>query len=48
MRALKNFLLVSSGFVAIFVGIALASALVTATIAGQMRSAKVPQMSVIN
>jgi hypothetical protein len=47
MRAL-NVLLVSSGFAALFFGIALVSALLTATIHSQLHSAKTPQITISN
>ena len=47
MRAL-NLLLITSGFAAIFFGIALVSALLTATVFSQLHSAKAPQLSIVN
>ena len=48
MRAALNILLVSSGFAAIFFGIALVSALLTATVFSQLHSAKGPPLSLVN
>ena len=48
MRALTNFLVVSSGFAAIFIGIALVSAVLTATVTSQLRSPKVLDLSITN
>jgi hypothetical protein len=48
MRALKNFLLVSSGFAVIFVGIALVSAVLTATVVSQLRAPKTSPISITN
>ena len=47
MRAL-NLVLVSSGFAAIFFGIALVSALLTATVHSQLQTAKTLQLSISN
>ena len=48
MRAAINFLLVSSGFVAIFFGIAVVSALLTATVHSQLYAPKVSPIGVMN
>jgi hypothetical protein len=48
MRAALNILLVSSGFAVIFFGIALASALLTATVFSQLHSARTPPLSLTN
>jgi hypothetical protein len=47
MRAALNFLLVSSGFAVIFLGIAAVSALVTATVHSQIYAPKVTPIIVI-
>lgn len=47
MRAALNMLLVSSGFAVIFLGIAAASALVTATVHSQIYAPKVTPIIVI-
>jgi hypothetical protein len=47
MRAL-NFVLVSSGFVAIFFGIAFISAMLTATVFQQLHSPRTPPLSLMN
>lgn len=47
MRAL-NFLLVSSGFVAIFFGLALVSALLTASVTSQLHAPRTPGLSIVN
>jgi hypothetical protein len=47
MRAL-NFILVSSGFAAIFFGIALLSALLTGAVHSQLSSPKAMPMSIVN
>lgn len=48
MRAAINFLLVSSGFAAIFFGIAVVSALLTATVHSQLYTPKVTPIGVMN
>lgn len=48
MRAALNILLVSSGFAAIFLGIAVVSALLTATVHSQLYRPKVQPVSVMN
>jgi hypothetical protein len=47
MRAALNVLLVSSGFAAIFFGIAVVSALLTATVHSQLYTPKVSPIGVI-
>ncbi len=48
MRAAINFLLVSSGFAAIFFGIAVVSALLTATVHSQLYAPRVTPIGIIN
>ena len=48
MRAALNFMLVSSGFAAIFFGIAVVSALLTATVHSQLYAPKVSPIGVMN
>ena len=48
MRAALNLLLVSSGFAAIFLGIAAVSALLTATIHSQIYAPKVTPIVITN
>ena len=48
MRAAINVLLVSSGFAAIFFGIAVVSALLTATVHSQLYAPKITPIGIIN